>query len=331
MKCKYCSKGSVYYRRISNEYVCQEHFIITIERKIRKTVRKFNQFNPQEKVVVGVSGGKDSLVALWNTLLLQKRNPQSPPVEAILIDEGIKGYRAESTQIAVDICKQWGVPLHIVSFEKGFGSDLDSLIPKLHEIKMNACTICGTVRRRLLNQKSLEIKADKLVIGHNLDDQGQTFLANIVRNDMKKIGQSPPFGNPKDEKGHFVPRVKPLMYIPENEIVLYCYYKKIPIQSTPCPYIEGFPILRKEIQDFINNLDKNSPEIKYNLLKMNNDLYQILNKNDRSLKENHVHSKDLDSISLQKSQTYNLCEVCGEPCGIQRKKCYYCELKELVF
>lgn len=316
MKCQYCSKPAVYHRKISNETVCKQHFCTTIENKIRKTVRKFNMFNPKEKVVVGVSGGKDSLVLLYNVVKLQQRYPKSPPVEAILVDEGISGYRHESTEIAKQMCKKWNVKLHIAKFKEEFGQSLDELIPKLPSMKINACTICGTVRRNLLNREALALNADKLAIGHNLDDQTETFLQNIVRNDLKRILQHPPNGNIFDPDYFFVPRVKPLMQVPEAEITRYCYYMEIPIQTTPCPYVKEFFILRKEIQNFINILEDQSAEIKYNLLKMNEKLIE------------HVKIEPNKEATYVPNNHKNFCTQCKSPCGEKRKICYFCELKE---
>ncbi|MHA1718672.1 MAG: TIGR00269 family protein [Promethearchaeota archaeon] len=316
MRCDYCSNIAVYHRKISNEFVCKTHFIKTVERKIRKTVRKYKMFSPKDKVVVGVSGGKDSLVLLYNVLQLQKRYSDSPKVEAILIDEGIEGYRAESIQIAQKMCNLWEIPLHIVKFRTDFGETLDKLIPDLENLKINACTICGTVRRRLLNDKAFELNADRLAIGHNLDDQIETFLQNIVRNDLRQILLHPPNGNIESHNNKIVPRIKPLMAIPEKEITLYCYYKKIPIQTTPCPYVENYYILRKKIQDFINILNNRSPEIKYNLLKINENIIE------------QIPIKNLDNNTIQKEKKIGLCKNCQMPCGINRDICYYCELKK---
>jgi len=316
MKCNYCSNEAVYHRKISNEFVCKTHFIKTVEKKIRKTVRKFSMFSPKDKVVVGLSGGKDSLVLLFNILELQKRYPKSPIVEAILIDEGIEGYRAESIEIAEKMCKEWKTPLHIVKIKNVFGKTIDGIIPNLEDLNVNACTICGTVRRRLLNDKAYDLGADYLAIGHNLDDQIETFLQNIVRNDLKQILLHPPNGNVKSDKKEIVPRIKPLMSIPEKEITLYCYYKEIPIQVTPCPYVENFYILRKKIQDFINILENQSPEIKYNLLKMNEKIIEQVSMN--YLKE---------EIN-QKSKNNGICKICKMPCGLNREICYFCELKK---
>ena len=315
MKCNYCSNEAVYHRKISNEFVCKTHFIKTVEKKIRKTVRKYKMFSPKDKVVVGLSGGKDSLVLLFNVLELQKRYSDSPVVEAILIDEGIEGYRAESIEIAERMCKEWKTPLHIVKIKNDFGKTIDDIIPSLEELNVNACTICGTVRRRLLNDKSYELGADCLAIGHNLDDQIETFMQNIVRNDLKQILLHPPNGNIKSDNKEIVQRIKPLMSIPETEITLYCYYKEIPIQVTPCPYVEKYYILRKKIQDFINILENQSPEIKYNLLKMNEKILE-------QVPMNYIKKE----INL-KPKKNGICKICQMPCGLNREICYFCELK----
>jgi uncharacterized protein (TIGR00269 family) len=278
-------------------------------------------FHPREKVIVGLSGGKDSLVLLYNVMKLQQRYPKSPEIEAILIDEGIKGYREESTSIAKKMCDVWNIKLHIVDFKTYFGLELDRIIPKLKNLKINACTICGTVRRRLLNMKSLELNGDKLAIGHNLDDQVETFLQNILRNDLNKIVINPPNGNPIDDRKKFVSRIKPLMSIPEEEIVRYCYYKEFPIQSNPCPYSIGFSILRKKVQDFVNHLELHSPEIKYNLQKANENF--VSNYKPKNLSNNFSDSK------INKTQ-YQICPNCSNPMGLLRKICYYCELKEKI-
>ena len=115
------------------------------------------------------------------------------------------------------------------------------------------------------------------------------------------------------------------MNIPEAEITRYCYYKKIPIQTTPCPYVENFFILRQKVQKFINELEENSAEVKYNLLTIDERLFSILNNKETKI----------DAISPQKSTSVNkdkytpdFCHVCGEPKGMNRNICYYCELKQ---
>jgi len=322
LKCKYCESLAVFHRKISNEYVCKTHFIISIEKKILRTIRKYKMISPKEKIAVGVSGGKDSLALLYNIKKIQEKHDFSPKVEAILIDEGIFGYREESVNIAIEMCQKWEIPLHIVSFKDDFGQSLDEIIAKPLDLGMNACTMCGTIRRRLLNQKAKDIMADKLAIGHNLDDQAETFLQNVLRNDLERIVQHPPSGNPKDPLDKYVVRIKPLMHIPEEEITLYCYYLGIPIQSTPCPYSENYFILRKSVQTFLNELEKHSPEIKYNLLKANE---IILKKLDITCNADEDCFDERNVLNLH--QNLKICPICGSAMGQKRQICFYCELK----
>lgn len=326
MKCQYCQQEAVYHRKISNEYVCKIHFIISIEKKIQKTVRKYQLFSPKDTIAVGISGGKDSLAVLHNVLKIRTHRQSQKPIFAILIDEGIKGYREESSEIAREFCSKMNIPLHIVKFEDEFGASLDDAVKKAQRLDFNACTICGTVRRRLLNDKAKELGADVLVIGHNLDDVSETFLQNILRNDLKRILQHPPWGNEKDESGHFIPRIKPLMEIPENEITLYCYFMNFPIQTTPCPYVEPYFILREQVQKFLNTLEGQSAEIKYNLLRMQEKLMGTILEKDKGYEVSAENiPKDQDIYAIQK-----LCSQCHQPTGSARQICYYCELKQVL-
>jgi uncharacterized protein (TIGR00269 family) len=280
-------------------------------------------FGPQQKVAVGLSGGKDSIVMLFLILQLQRRSDRSPPVEAILVDEGIAGYREESTEYAKKVCQEWNVPLHIVSFADHFGARLDSLIPQITSLHINACTICGTVRRRLLNEKAKEIGADCLAIGHNMDDIAETFLQNILRNDLDKIGTNPPHGNPVDPEHLFVPRVKPLIALTQEDVVRYCFYQNFPMQSVPCPYSTTFPILRKKVQDFLTDVENQSAEIKFNLLEINEKICQLV-QNSRNLPINESGF----SVQFNIPENTPKCRKCEQPCGPQRNLCYYCELQE---
>lgn len=283
-------------------------------------------FSPNDKLAVGISGGKDSLTVLYNTIQIQKHRQSKAEIHGILIDEGIQGYREESVTIAKEFCEKWHIPLHIVKFRQKFGADLDDCIPKLSDLSINACTICGTVRRRLLNDKAREIGAKYLVIGHNLDDQAETFLQNILRNDLPKIFQNPPWGNSMDISGTFIPRVKPLMEIPESEITLYCYFKNFPIQTTPCPYVEPYFILRKQVQTFLNQLENQSAEVKYNLLRMNEKILK-LQTNFENFTEKFSETPIPELLKPTQSEILNFCNNCHEPSGSSRDLCYYCFLR----
>ena len=105
------------------------------------------------------------------------------------IDEGILGYRGESLEIAKSFCTDWGISHAILAFDDIFGATLNKMVQKAGENdpETKACTYCGVLRRKLLNDFAFQIGATKLVTGHNLDDTTQTFFLNLLRGDITRI------------------------------------------------------------------------------------------------------------------------------------------------
>ena len=267
-----------------------------------------------DKIAVGFSGGKDSFVLLYNLYKYLEQKQRTSQLEAIIVLEGIKGYREESEEIATTFCTQIGIPLHKVYFKDYLGYALDETVSRSREFgleQMKACTICGTARRRLLDMKAKEIGATKLAIGHNLDDQAETFLQNILRNDALMIGKRPLWGS--EQSDLFVQKIKPLFNIPEKEISLYAFYKEFPFQTHVCPYSlpDQFFVLRRAVQGFLNELEINIPEIKYNILNANHDLYDIVK----------------EHLTKTEKKQFGFCKECGEPCGPNESICRFCEIK----
>ncbi|GAH19182.1 unnamed protein product, partial [marine sediment metagenome] len=179
---------------------------------------------PQDKIVVGVSGGKDSLALLYNLIKIQENNYHSEPITAVTIDEGIQNYRANSTNNAIEFCKKYSIEHIIVSFKEKTGKSLDEIV----DLKNNtaehkyACNFCATLRRRLLNETAKELGADVLAMGHNLTDMAETFLMNVLFKRFKLIANQYIFKEERKEiKKYFVKRITPLMKLPEEEIFLY--------------------------------------------------------------------------------------------------------------
>jgi len=311
--CVYCgSKTSILHRKYSGEHLCPECFINSIEKNISKTISKYHMFKPNEKIAVGISGGKDSLSLLYNLIKIQEKNYHAKPLIAITIDEGIKDYRRNSIKNAVNFCKKFEIEHSIISFKEKFGKALDEIV----QTKQNspdyqyACNYCATIRRRLLNESAKELGADVLALGHNLTDIVETFLMNILFKRFQIIANQYPFKNEnRDMNKFFIKKVTPLMKIPEEEIFLYANLKKLDPYASHCPYREKDPILRKRVLNFIQDCKKYSPEIEFNLLNGFLEMSEIL------YLQNRVKS-------------YNKCENCGFPCG-NAKECLYCKyLKE---
>ena len=314
-KCNHCTKDSfVIYRKHSGEKICPECFEKSIEKIIYKTISKYKMLKPKDKVIVALSGGKDSMSLLYNLLKIQEKTFGSEPIIALTIDEGIKEYRENSIQKAKLFCKNLNVELKIISFKEIIGKSLDEVL----DSKRNkpdyryACHYCAAFRRRLLNDGARELGGDILAMGHNLTDVAETFLMNILYNRYQLIANQYFFKKENEAVNQFfVKKITPLMRIPEEEIFLYVNIKKFDYYPSHCPYREEDPILRKRVLNFIQECKKFSPEIEYNLFNGFLELSEIL-------------------YNKKKELNYNSCQKCGYPCG-NAKICSYCSFLEDIY
>jgi len=188
-KCKYCSNSIVIHRRYSGEKLCSSCFEKSIEKAINRTISKYKMLNPHDKIIVALSGGKDSITLLYNLKKNQEKLYRSNPLIALTIDEGIKGYRDKSVKFAIDFCKNFGIEHEIISFKDKIGKTLDEIIniKKKSENSKYACNYCATIRRRLLNDGAKELGGTVLATGHNLTDIAETYLMNILHKRLNLI------------------------------------------------------------------------------------------------------------------------------------------------
>jgi len=248
-----------------------------------------------ERVVVGLSGGKDSTVLLHSLAELRKDLPFE--LIALTIDEGIKGYRSRTLKIAKEQCKLLGVEQVVLSFKEAAGKTLDSIV-KSDEENL-PCSRCGVVRRYLLNKGARELKADKLAMGHNLDDLAQTVLMNLMRNEPSRLAR---FSDPIAKGRQFVLRIRPLMLTPERENATYAMLKGIEIEHVECPYARF--AFRGHVRRMLNETEERYPGTKFKIV---NGFLEI---------EDALRAKYSNSPKLE------TCKSCGEPCS--RGECMFC-------
>jgi len=309
-KCTRCTNSIVIQRKYSGENLCPSCFESNIEKTIYKTISKYKMVKPSDKIIVALSGGKDSFSLLYNLDKIQKRLYRSEPITALTIDEGIKDYREYCIKNATEVCKQLDIEHKIISFRDKVGYSLDEIITKKHQHpnKRYACNYCATIRRRLLNDGAMELGGTVLAMGHNLTDIAETFLMNILHKRFNLISsqfiykQENSLINP-----YFIKKITPLMRIPEEEIFVYANIKKFNYYPSHCPFREKDPILRKRVLEFIQECKKYSPEIEFNLFNGFMELSAILN--------NHIEKRE-----------NNDCKFCGYPCG-KAQVCNYCNFK----
>lgn len=259
MKCSICKKNEAFYLRIhEGTKLCVRCFKNSVEAKVRHTIVKHKMFNREDTIAAAVSGGKDSLTLL--TILKKIESEFPSKLLALSIDEGIKGYRDEALKIAREHCEKLNVPLKIFSFKELYGMSMDEVM-ELNP-RVFPCSYCGVLRRKGIDRGAKELGADKVATAHNLDDETQTFLLNILHGDIERIGRSGP--KLTDSRGRFVPKVKPLYEIPEKEITIYAYISGIKFQTFPCPYAGS--ALRNDVRELLNRMEEKHPGIKYTVL-----------------------------------------------------------------
>jgi len=253
--CSLCgAKEAVYFRPYSGEKLCGGCFCESIEERVRRTISKYEMFEYNSRIAVGVSGGKDSLSLLRILAKIEEKFPTAELI-AVTVDEGIKGYRDEAIGLAEEECRKLGVEHRVLSFKELFSYTLDEIAERTRSGTLTPCSFCGVLRRRALNTAAREVGADRLVTAHNLDDMAQTVLLNILRGDHRRLALQHPAGEAVTEK--FVRRVKPYCEVPERESVLYAYLNGIDFQSRPCPYAET--AMRSDIRNFLNSMEAKRP------------------------------------------------------------------------
>jgi len=303
MKCFICGEKPVYHYSDLGFSLCKRHFIEWFEKRVFETIRRFKLINPGELVAVAVSGGKDSLTTLY--LLNRFSKKLNFDVVGIAVDEGIKCYREYKLETLRKFANKIGANLIIASFEEYFGATLDDMVHVLKEknFEYKPCTICGVFRRYVINLKAREIKASKVATGHNLDDEIQVFVMNMLRAGLRNMAREGIISG-LHEHPKLIPRIKPLYFCREREVLAYSILSGIETPFVECSYV--IHAFRDKIRRWINKVESLNPGVKLNLLV----------------------SKELISNLLRNSKygegVIGTCKVCGEPSsGDLCKACFF--------
>ena len=272
MECDKCGRDAVMQAAYSGSHLCETHFCRSVEKRVRRRIRADTLLDPEatpenpETWVIGLSGGKDSVVL---THILDETFGQDRRIEmlALTIHEGIEGYRDESVDACIELAAELEMRHELVSYEEEFGVRMDDVVEENPE-NMAPCAYCGVFRRDLLEGYADKYDADKLLTGHNLDDEAQTALMNIFEGDVKQIAKhfDASIGDFEEraEQDDFIPRAKPLRDIPEKEVALYAQLMELPAHITECPHASE--AYRGEIQELLWKLEENHPGTRHSIM-----------------------------------------------------------------
>lgn len=257
MKCKVCRQHAVLDIRRHNAGFCRQHFFEHISNQVAKTIHEFKMFDPSDRLLLAVSGGKDSL-ALWDLLL-----DLGYDVTGFYLDLGIGGYSIRSKEACIAYADGKDAKLIVRNLAEEHGYT----VPELSKLTKRApCSGCGLNKRYEFNRAALEEGFDILVTGHNLDDEVATLFGNVLHWNTDMLARQAPvleerlFGSGESARTVMVKKVKPLVKIGERETAAYALLKGIDYVVEECPMVEGNT--QHKYKEAITLLEEASPGTK---------------------------------------------------------------------
>lgn len=235
-------------------YIESKGFNKTLWNPIGKAMHRFNMIKAGDKIAVGISGGKDSLV-LFNALVRIKK---------------IANLDFEIIPIHIHMKEDLSDLSEIVKYIKKFGYDLCVIETNLGNLtkEKNPCFICGRLRRGILYSFMKKNNIGKLALGHHKDDIIETFLLNIIYQGNRNIMRPKYFSNE-----HNVEIIRPLSFVEEKNIISYSKKLSLPILETKCPYEMSEDSKRLKIKNIIKNISEETPDVRSTILNSINDLF----------------------------------------------------------
>jgi len=248
MKCKICKDIASIALPRHNTAFCNKHFIEFFYNQVKKAISQFKMFNHKQKILVCVSGGKDSLT-LWEVLIKLGYN-----ADGLYIDLGIERYSEKSKRMVEKMAEKLNKKLIVIDFGKQYAPV--NIIAK--KARRTECSACGIIKRYFFNTVAIEKNYDVVVTGHNLDDEAARLLGNILRWNLPFISKQYPL---LEEEEGLKKKVKPLFRLTEQEIAAYAFLNKIEYIKDECPMSRfSTTLLYKKV---LNIIEIDSPGTKH--------------------------------------------------------------------
>ncbi len=294
MKCTVCRGPAVIDIRRHNSNFCTEHFIDHCRRQVSRAIDDFEMIQPGDRVLVAVSGGKDSL-ALWELLI-----DLGHEVDGFVIGLGIGDYSARSTEHARRFAEQRSLRLLEVDLPSQFGFDIPSGSKAARRVP---CSACGLSKRHLFDRAAIEGGYDVVATGHNLDDEAAVLLGNTLHWQTEYLGRQAPVLPARDG---FPRKVKPLVRLSERETAAYCVVRSIDYIVEECPMAAGNRHLGYKAA--LDQLEAQSPGSKHSFY------FGFL---DRALSQ-------FEPLAASERDALEACTSCGAP--TTAGECAFCRL-----
>src|SRR3954464_4981994 len=224
-----------------------------IARKVTKAIADYNLIEDGDRVMVGLSGGKDSWALIQILDVLRRRAPIAFSLVAVNIDSGYKGYEHEKL---TEACAARGWELHVE--HTNIGETIEDILDE----SATPCSLCARLRRGALYRLADTVGATKIALGHHADDFIETLLLNIFfQGSMKAMP-----ARLVSDNGKYVV-IRPLAYVMESEARQYAKASGLPIIGCCCPACGDLSLQRQRMKKLIAQLEVEHPEIKNSILR----------------------------------------------------------------
>jgi len=236
--------------------LCEDHYLEWLPEQTERFIRKYAMFSGEDKILVAVSGGKDSL-SLWD--LLVRLGYKADGLYIGLGIEGQSGYSTASHGFARQFADRHGLVLHVVDVQMEYGQPIPVLAAMSQRGRGKPCAVCGLTKRHIMNRIARDMGYDVLTTGHNLDDEAAVLLGNTLSWSADFLVRQGPV---LPGIAGLARKVKPLCRFYEREMAAYALLRGIDYIYEECPHAKGSTsIYFKEV---LNTMENAHPGTKLN-------------------------------------------------------------------
>lgn len=224
-----------------------------IAKKTTKAITDFGLIEDGDRIMVGLSGGKDSWALLQTLDVLRQRAPIRFSLVAVNVDSGYKEYKHD---VITTTCRARGWDLHIE--HTTIGEVMDDLL----DANATPCSLCARLRRGVLYRLASQLGANKIALGHHLDDFIETLLLNLFfAGSLKAM----PARLVSDNGAHVV--IRPFVYVTEDEARAYTKACDLPVIGCCCPACGDLSLQRQRVKKLVFDLERQHPGVKQSMLR----------------------------------------------------------------
>jgi uncharacterized protein (TIGR00269 family) len=247
-KCRTCRGPAIIDLPRHNANFCAEHFMELCRRQVVKAIEQFDMLSRHDRILVAVSGGKDSL-AVWDLLI-----GLGYTADGLYVGLGIGDYSGTSADFARAFASERGLRLIEVELREEYGYDIPTAARATRRVP---CSACGTSKRHVFDKATLDGGYTVLVTGHNLDDEAAVLFGNTLRWDVEYLARQLPV---LEARPGFPKKVKPLVRLSERETAAWCIVRGIDYLVDECPMAVGNKHLAYKAS--LNSIEQMSPGTK---------------------------------------------------------------------